>query len=268
MARKRWSEGQIISSIRKRERAGLPISSGLVCRQDNGLYSIARYYFGSWPRALEAAGIPLPSRVKWTRSRLLSVLSTLSERGKDEYFGSAYIASESKKLRVDLRRHIRRHFGSVRELQKELGVPNRGTWLKEQAKNQVVRELKAYAGRGRLRYGELRRTNPSLFWACDRAFGGWRKALNAVQFPMESRPLNRGPLKYTPELILKILAKAWERRDVRVNTLRRQHCGIYKATIREFGSWKDGLGAAGVPSWVYATRMSAHKAVLDLSSER
>ena len=65
--KKRWSPRSVINAIVDRQRQGLPLHG--VARNDDLLEAVARRYFGSWPKALEAAQCPTVSPHRWTRHR-------------------------------------------------------------------------------------------------------------------------------------------------------------------------------------------------------
>jgi hypothetical protein len=51
-----WTKDRIKKAIRKRYRQKLPLRSGAVKPDDSALFAAARRYFGSWTKALRAAG--------------------------------------------------------------------------------------------------------------------------------------------------------------------------------------------------------------------
>ena len=54
---RRWTKADILREIASRRRARLPLNAGTVFRDWQQLYTFARRRFGSWDRALSAAGI-------------------------------------------------------------------------------------------------------------------------------------------------------------------------------------------------------------------
>lgn len=52
-----WSTQRIVEMIRAREVLGLPLNPHAVQNEDSKLYAAAAQYFGSWGKAMEAAGI-------------------------------------------------------------------------------------------------------------------------------------------------------------------------------------------------------------------
>jgi hypothetical protein len=69
---RRWDGAQIVAGILERRRRGEGLNAGAVERSDPSLISAARRTYGSWNRALEAAGIE-PSQVVQRRRRGVSV---------------------------------------------------------------------------------------------------------------------------------------------------------------------------------------------------
>ena len=195
-------------------------------------------------------------RTHWSRTRLTAFLRTLQTRYG--YAGSSRIDAASKEAGVDLRRLIRTTFGSLGAAKAAAGLETWPLWTKER----LEKEVRRLAGQGIIRSRRFRKEHRRLVAACERHYGSWSAALRHAEVPLEARPPTLGPVKYGHEDVLRILKDAWKRRDVRVNPLRRKHAGIYKATLRIFGTWQSGLKAAGVPPAVYATRMSARRTAI------
>lgn len=56
----RWTKRDILRTVRARARGGLSITASAVHASARGLYIAARREFGSWPAAVQAAGLTLP----------------------------------------------------------------------------------------------------------------------------------------------------------------------------------------------------------------
>lgn len=54
---KDWDEDRILDELRSRHKAGEPLNAGEVCVSNTALITAARRTFGSWDKALDAAGI-------------------------------------------------------------------------------------------------------------------------------------------------------------------------------------------------------------------
>jgi len=253
MPLRRWTRGKILSAIHERRTRGLLLQVSQVKREDIALYSAAGYYFGSWARALRAAGIPAPPRKTWKRKKLARILKGLDRRGG--FAGGARLDAESKRVGADLRHLVQKRFGSLRAARAKLKLAPRRpppVWPREK----VLRELRQLAEGGLVRYSVVKRTHPRLLGAIDRRFGSWGAGLAAAKLSSTT--------KWSREEVLRTLRLAWEDRDIRVNSLKyRFGGGIYIAAVQEFGSWRSALKTAGVPSWVTATRMSSRRAFLE-----
>jgi hypothetical protein len=64
-----WTKDRIVKQIRKRYRGKLPLRSQAVKSDDSALFAAARRYFGSWTKALRAAGYAY-GRIKERDARL------------------------------------------------------------------------------------------------------------------------------------------------------------------------------------------------------
>ena len=73
-----WSRQEVLAAIRKWHEEGRPITN--VCKQDQGLYSVAKKHFGCWRQAVIAAGLQ-PTRRQWTRQLVLEEIRRRKDRG-------------------------------------------------------------------------------------------------------------------------------------------------------------------------------------------
>ena len=75
---RRWTKDAVLRAILSRQRQGLPLANAY--KDDSGFYSAAKKYFGSWTDALRAAGLP-PTRIQWTKERVVAEIRTWRKRG-------------------------------------------------------------------------------------------------------------------------------------------------------------------------------------------
>lgn len=66
---RKWTRPAVLEGIRAWHAQGRPISN--VSKQDQGLYSAAKKYFGGWRAAVIAAGLE-PTRKQWSRDRVVA----------------------------------------------------------------------------------------------------------------------------------------------------------------------------------------------------
>lgn len=75
---KAWSPEQVTERIQELARLGADLSDKTCAAYDASLYGAAQLHYGSWPNALEAAGIdPDGARrtVRWSRAKILSAIA-------------------------------------------------------------------------------------------------------------------------------------------------------------------------------------------------
>jgi hypothetical protein len=76
---RRWTPEDVIKELQDWQRSGRPLSH--VCRSNQSLYSAAKTHFGSWRRALTAAGLPLAHR-RWEPHAVIEEIQCRIERGQ------------------------------------------------------------------------------------------------------------------------------------------------------------------------------------------
>lgn len=177
--RRRRSTFEVLRSIRESARRGI--------RPPDALVQAASAVFGSWRRALRAAGLRPRRRapVAWTRRRVVSRILRRARTG--ESVSASEVHDHDAALWRAARRLFQKPWG---ELVRELGVEYRGSrsWSRED----VIRELRNLSARGHgLGQKAVRREFPSLASAALRHLGTWRAALEAasvVAKEVEARP--------------------------------------------------------------------------------
>lgn len=158
----------VLDEIRRRAEGGLPLNSG--ANRGDWVYAAACRFFGSWGRAVEAAGVHYESVKQAGLSRgelLVRIRKAAEER--------PLVASEHKFLRSN----ATRLFGSWRKAVKAAGcaVPSKKTWSKERVIEVIAADIQR--GLPLTTLAVIARNEP-LYGAARREFGSWRKALRAV----------------------------------------------------------------------------------------
>ncbi|MBV9863847.1 MAG: hypothetical protein JO316_00705 [Abitibacteriaceae bacterium] len=129
--KQRWSRDEILRQIREHDKQGDDLLHPSFKIKHRSLYlaACAHRYFGSWRRAIEAAGLDhetmRESRV-WTKSRILRTIQDMARQGKP--LGWAYIEEHCPGIYRAARR--KENFGSWTNALVEAGVqtgaPQRG----------------------------------------------------------------------------------------------------------------------------------------------
>lgn len=160
-----WKRNEVLRVIRERDHAGLSNKVAQAERESPGLTRAGHILFGSWPRAVRAAGCPVPDAAKWTRSSLTKHLVAHSDNG---------FAPRASELGEAISAAARRIFGSLENAARESGLrlqPQRCKWTKERVLQGVRRRLR----QGLPLSGDVR-----LMQAVLRRFGGVAGAVRAL----------------------------------------------------------------------------------------
>jgi len=92
----------------------------------------------------------------------------------------------------------------------------------------------------------VRKADPSAYYAGQKLFGSWGKAIEAAGRNYSSiRVDNKSKSKWTKEDVIQQLTKLPED-DLIDKNLRKKHGGLYTACLRLFGSRKNAITAAGI----------------------
>jgi hypothetical protein len=81
----RWSPARILAQIRMLSRRRRPLTTDQMERRYHNLVSAARRHFGSWPKAILAAGVDpvtLQRVVPWNQERVIEAILTRALRGE------------------------------------------------------------------------------------------------------------------------------------------------------------------------------------------
>ena len=80
----KWPREKVLKEVRRRHRLGLSLRAIEIHRDCRGLGAAGEREFGTWPRAVAAAGVAYPKRQggwKWSRARILQVIRTRARHG-------------------------------------------------------------------------------------------------------------------------------------------------------------------------------------------
>lgn len=85
-APRKWPLVKVLDEIRRRAASGLSVRATDIQREFRGLGAAGQREFGTWPQAVQAAGVPYPRRAegwKWPRRRIMEVIQARVARGRD-----------------------------------------------------------------------------------------------------------------------------------------------------------------------------------------
>jgi hypothetical protein len=182
--RPRWTKQAIITQIKKGKRDGHDLNwSSITKRRDElgkaAFASLQPRLFGSWDRALHAAGLDADDVNRYRKWDKNTVVFDLKARAKDnEALNSGALQKEDPGLHAA----AVRHFGSYDKALKAArvdpqAVRQRRVWTKPQ----VIAALKAWKRAGKhVSDSVVRKDNSALYGACVRLFGSFTAARSAA----------------------------------------------------------------------------------------
>ena len=235
-----WSRTRVRTAILERRRQRMSNSPSVVATEDSRLYGTAERLYGSWRRAVRAAGID-PATYKgpwkWTQARARAWVEDRVARG---------LPMLKKHVPEGLYARVRadtgRGWGAFVE---SLGIayagpPPRRRWS---------RDALVAAIRERIRRGlpitafAVQKDEQSLKHAARNHFGSWGAALQAAG--IRPRPLRRAWDEAG------VLAAIRSRREdggvMRETVVAIEDERLFAAATARFGSWQAALAAAGQP---------------------
>ena len=288
--RRMWTAERVIETIVALHRQGFPLVRAE--RADRSLGYAARRFFGSWPKAVKAAGIPDGWQHKWNRQRVIEALQHYGRGGHRQcsrsiptpvrmaafyLFGTWHkallaaglVSPESrptprlKRTKAEILAEIRRQSvpGSPMKITGNLAFATAartrfGSWHKALvaagvdpvpwrlwSHERVLEEIRDWCDRG-TRIKSDRREYQRLRCAAKARFGGWRNAMIAAGRRRVDE-YGKWDRKWTKQRII----EAIQDRHVRGLPLRSQHdWNLTAAATRHFGSWPRAIVAAGLPA--------------------
>lgn len=201
LTRERWSPARILVMVRHLSRRDHPLTTDQLERRYGNLVSAARRYFGSWTKAVLAAGVePTKLRrvVPWNQERIIEAILTRALRNESlvarlveprslveascRIFGTwkaAVTAAglDSKITILPPRRNKRPHPAKVHPPRAKASHGRRQPWTKELIVAAIHARL---CEQKSLRASVLIREDSSLYHAARRHFAGWYEAIQAT----------------------------------------------------------------------------------------
>ena len=243
-----WNKNEILAEIRRQHKKGTGLSYNQLSAKMQSLVSAAAYHFGSYRRAVEAAGIEYSTvlrRPRWTKARIIALIKSAHRRGqqlnwssvtrrRDELGRAAFAALQP------------RLFGNWQRALHAAGLDGQQiARYRRWDKASIAAELKSRARNRRpVNSGALQADNPGLHAAAVRHFGAFDSALRAAGLdPLKFRRRRSWDKKQVLAAI-KSAAKAGD--NLADSRVRIDHPALYGAAIRLFGAFTTARKLAGV----------------------
>jgi hypothetical protein len=255
-----WDRKRIVARIKKLYRQGLELSYNALARREQSLVSAAAYHFGSYRKAVEAAGIDYAAvtrRPRWTRQNIIQEIKKARRKGEDLHW-SAVTQRRDELGRAAFAALQPRLFGTWNRALHAAGldsdeISRYRTW----DSSSIAAELRARAREGDpLNSGALQKNDPGLHAAAVRHFGSYDAALRAGGIdPAEVRQRRAWTRK---EVLQQLKTLHGSGESISDSAVRRAHPALYGAAVRLYGSFTAARKVARLPS-PQQTRRTAGK---------
>lgn len=243
-----WTKNEILNELRRLHKNGTDLSYNGLSTKLQSLVSASAYHFGSYRRAVEAAGIDYATvlrRPRWSKGRIIALIKAARRRGEDLYW-SAVTHRRDELGKAAFAALQPRLFGQWHRALQAAGLDADDiACYRHWDRQSIAYELKSRAKDGHaLGSGALQDQDPGLHAAAVRHFGTYDNALRAAKLD---------PLKFRKrrswskaEVLKAIKAAARGGNRLADSSVRRDHPALYGAAIRLFGKFTAARKAAGV----------------------
>jgi hypothetical protein len=182
--RPRWTRAAIIRLIKEGKRAGRDLHwSSITKRKDDlgraGFASLQPRLFGSWDRALHAAGLDADEINRYRKWNKETIVSEIKARHREALpVNSGAIQKEDPGLHAAAVRHFAGYDDALRAARIDPGkIRQRKQWERAD----VIKDLKAVRkAAGKISGSMVRREHPALYGAAVRLFGSFAAARTAA----------------------------------------------------------------------------------------
>jgi len=240
-----WNEETILQAIRQMRAEGRDLSLAAVKdRKTGSLLGPAMHRFGSWRKAIEAAGIDYSTveRVReWNRESVLQALRERHQSGRG--IGGGAVQREN----IPLWAAAKRYFGSYQDALEAAGIsipqpPEEWTWPIPR----LQQELRKLHEQGvDLSSGRILKTHREIFYAFRSRMGTWRKAVESIGVNYESV---RRARDWSQQAVIDRIRELHEQgADLRTGTIQKVDVPLSGAVQRYFGTMRRAMEAAGLP---------------------
>ena len=229
MPARKWTKDRVIAAIQERQRRGLPIFG--IYDEHMALSNAATRLFGSWRKALVAAGIPGAQPLqKWSKERVIERILARQRQG----LALTKTWKEDRALHSAATRRFGGWQAALIAARLERTQCPRRLWTRD-----IVLEEIRNRARQRLPLKAIYRLDPALHSAAQRHFGGWNKAIEAAGIDVETpRTWNR------ERLITAIQAR--HARGTSTTSTATDDSGFRSAVYKHFDSWCQLREEAGI----------------------
>lgn len=260
----RWTPDLVVARILELRRQGGQLAHSLAPPR---LVGAALVQFGSWRRAIEAAGLDYKSiRLSTSTSKLgqqiLAMLRKRAELGRTGIGPRGLITS----LQAD---KVRRRFGSVRAAVQEAGLDADALGFRSRTRydsdDAIVRELRSLMReQPNMRFAELSWRHVGL--AAKRRFGTLLAGLRALG--IEGWPRQRSASPSHEEIVIAIQDRRRRGDPMDVASAMANERRLVKAAYKRYGTWRAAMRAAGLSAEIKGVEWDRARLRAELNGRR
>jgi len=242
----RWSAERVISEIREWKDQGQPLYANFVRQNFQELLAAAIRYYGSWQKALEAAGIAYTDVRKyrrWSKESILQEIQQLASQGVDLSFRAMALSQHNAMVYAAIRP---KYFGNWRTALEAAGLASEEIYrYRSWEQDGILEEIRRLKAEGvDLSSKAMDESSNRLIATARRRFGNWGKALESAGIDYdEVRRRKRWTRENLVEGILDL-----KRQGVKLITpeVKRANPSLFAAACKKhfYGTWKKALKAA------------------------
>jgi hypothetical protein len=243
-----------IAELAQAYQEGIDLSAGQIQAKGNprrSLYDRAKTYFSGrffWHQALQAAGLPVEKIIRqdlWDREKVKIELLKRHESGLS--LKNRNIQRTDQKLY----KAISHHFDSYAEALRYSCLPVVGNVTISYSPEQIIRNIQRYNHFGIplntgfiVSQGDKGKRLKSVYYAGERKFGSWKKALIAAGLKPEDHLL-REP--WNKEKILERIRRRYESGEsLNTASVQEDDFPLLHAASNHFGSWQSAIETCGL----------------------
>ncbi|HEX8524148.1 MAG TPA: hypothetical protein VF669_17980 [Tepidisphaeraceae bacterium] len=244
-----WDKPRISDELRRLNRRGIDLSYNSLAKKKQSLVSAAAYHFGSYRRAVEAAGIPYDSvvrRPRWTKQAIIRLIKDAKRKNADLHW-SAVTRRRDELGRAAFASLQPRLFGKWDRALHAAGLDaDEVSRYRKWDRNSVVYELRARASdQEALNSGAIQREDSGLHAAAVRHFGSYDAALRAAKVDPDAVRRRRSWTK--PEVLQSLKQAHRHGQNLSDSSIRKDNPALYGAAVRLFGTFTSARHAAKIP---------------------
>jgi len=246
----KWTKSSILKKIDTLFHKNKDITASNVKKKYPSLYSMARNFYKSWNKAVQASGIDYErirkdkDNISWSQDMVLEKIRLLADNKKK--LSSKHNCINQKKLWNAANHYFYswRNAVEAANINYENISENILDWTAEKVKSEILNiynnELPLFAQYAKKNY-------VALYGAASTFNGGWKQAVKAAGLDYNQINKRANEIDWSPSLIKKVILEINGRgEDLCESIVLRKQSSLRTAARRMFGSWEGAIEYAGL----------------------